>query len=486
MVHMERKTLRHALYASLALALPVWTCIAGASCTSTQPAAPPALGEDASGGSSGSVRGSSSGSGSSGGGSGSGGQDATMPPKDATSDVAACGTGQTSCNGICYDTQTDVNHCGSCSVSCSPMGTNAVCIAGVCGCQMDAGFILCGTNCADTLSDPDNCGACGHVCQTNGTGVCMSGFCQPVVIAQTSNSIYDITVDMSRVWWTQPGVSGQTGSGALLRKPFASGTNIDTVFSGLNDPRGIISDAVNVYWVDYYDTTINQVSLQGSGDEIDWPAVNDAGMDLGPAYKNAIKVTVDTSNIYWTSNSTGNVLSVPIGSARSVTPTLIASGQINPYGITVWGANVYWTNQGSSTTNPNGSICSAPTTGGGTVTTLASGELEPWNIVTDGTNLYWTDYADPGYVKQMPLTGGNPVTLASNEGAPYGIAVDSKNVYWTSEDYNTVNAIPIGGGDGGAKRLYAQNQSGPTAMTINAENIFWVNSTAGQILEVTK
>jgi len=317
-------------------------------------------------------------------------------------------------------------------------------------------------------------------------GACQGGYCQPIVIAQPNNPIFDIAVDPARIWWTQPGISGQTGTGALLRKPFASGSSIDTVINGLNDPRGIAIDLVNVYWVDYFDTTINQISQNGGNLVVDWPAFGDAGA-IPPVYRNAIHIAVDANNIYWTSNSTGHVLSVPIGSGASVAPTVIASGQVNPYGIAVAGGHVFWTNQGTSLTPPDGAVLSAPVGGGGTVTTLSSGESNPWNIVTDGTNAYWTDHAQGSFVKQVGVSGGGtPITLASNEDAPYGIAVDAKNVYWTSENDNTVNAIPIGGGDGGGKKLYAVQQSGPTAITVDTKNIYWVNSTAGTIVEVTK
>jgi hypothetical protein len=487
MLHMERKTLRRGLYAALALALPVWTCIAGASCTATQPAAPPALGEEGGGGSSSGISASSSGSGS------GGGQDATMPPMDASSDVAQCSeAGLTSCNGLCVDLLWDHDHCGSCTNGCSAMGPLTTCSQGKCVCEADAGAVLCGMApgmCVDTLSDPNNCGTCGHICQTNSMGVCQGGYCTPIIVAQTSGPIFDIVVDMSYVWWTQPGASGQSGTGALLRKTFASGSTIETFTNGLNDPRGIAKDLANIYWVDYVDTSVDQVSQNQTPlgtHVVDWPPPpSDAGAPP-PTYPNAMHVAVDANNIYWTTNArNGFVLSVPIASAGSVAPTVIASGQAYPYGITVAGGHVIWTNQGTSTTPPDGAIMSAPV-GGGSVTTLASGEPNPWNIASDGTNVYWTDNDISGFVKQLPIGGGTPITLASNEGGPYGIAVDANNVYWTSQDDNTVNAISIGGGDGGGKRIYAVQQSGPTAITVNTKNIYWANSTAGTILEVTK
>lgn len=477
-----------------AIALPVSALVAMAACGGSPPAAPPALGEE--GGSSSGSSGSGSGSGSSSGsgsGSGSGGvQDATMPPKDAPSDApSACGeAGMTSCSGLCVDLQTDFNHCGSCTNSCMGMGPLTTCNAGACTCEADAGAVLCGTKCVDTLTDPSNCGTCGHICQylSTSTGVCSGGACQPVVAAGGTGAIFDIIVTNSTLWWTQPGTSGQNNTGAIYNKVFGSGSGNTPLVPGLQDPQGIAADLNNIYWVDYNDNSINEVPQNGDAMKVvvDWPAYGDAGMQLPPAYSNAIHIAVDANNIYWAANTlSGGIYSVPIGSKATVTPTVIATGQSHPYGIVVVGGNVYWTNQGTSTNPPDGSICTAPV-GGGTVTTLASGETNPWNIVSDGTNLYWTDYRNPGWVKQMPIGGGTPVTLASGQGSPYGIAYDESYVYWTSQVDNTVNKIPIGGGDGGGPTQIAGQQSGPTAILATSKDLFWVNQTANQVIELTK
>jgi hypothetical protein len=387
------------------------------------------------------------------------------------------------CLGLCTNPQTDIKNCGKCGNNCSTMGASAYCSGGSCVCNADAGSTACGTTCVDTLTDPDNCGACGHTCQNTGAA-CMGGYCQPTVIASPGQPIWAIVVDSARVWWTQPETpSIGPGSGALLRKQFGAGTTIDTVIANLNDPRGLAIDLINVYWVDYFDTSVNQLETLGGHYITDYPTL-DGG---APSYRNPLSLAVDSTNIYWVSNFNGDILTVPIGSAGSVAPTVIQSGENHPVAIAVDADNVYWADEGSNSSAPyNGAVVQKAKTGGSAAVTLASGEAIAWGVATDGTSVYWIDHANvpDGAVKQVPVGGGTVITLAANEGAPYGIAIDSKKVYWTAEADNTVNGVLIGGGT--PKQIYAVQQQSPTAITVDQSNIYWANLESGQILELTK
>jgi hypothetical protein len=88
--------------------------------------------------------------------------------------------GLTTCNGVCVNTAENVNHCGGCGNVCPPpVGGQATCVSGVCGCDC-LGKTNCSNVCTDTTSDPQNCGACGTVClaPAGGTAYCVGGVCQ--------------------------------------------------------------------------------------------------------------------------------------------------------------------------------------------------------------------------------------------------------------------------------------------------------------------
>ncbi|MBK04095.1 MAG: hypothetical protein CL920_33580 [Deltaproteobacteria bacterium] len=81
-----------------------------------------------------------------------------------------CTNGQTSCGGVCVDTQTSTSHCGSCGNGCL---SDQTCQSGKCTCKQ--GTTLCGSLCVDTQSNKAHCGSCQTACTTN--EVCQSGKC---------------------------------------------------------------------------------------------------------------------------------------------------------------------------------------------------------------------------------------------------------------------------------------------------------------------
>ncbi len=411
--------------------------------------------------------------------------DSSAPDGSMCRDAGAGNT--TECSGLCTNTQTDVGNCGHCGNSCSTMGASAECVGGACVCNADAGSSLCGSTCVDTLTDPNNCGACGHTCQVLGTnGGCTSGLCTPATVATGQGPIWGITVSATTIYFT--GSSPGATNGQVLQTNFSAINQVSQVPGATNlaDPRGITIDLGtspnNIYWVDYGDTTVDEVKLLGSAPKIDWPAIGDAGFEP-PTYAQPLGVTVDAQYIYWTANGAGAVLRMPIGNGGAHPPQVLSSGETQPVAIAVDATNVYWVDFGTPVIP--GSVRQMPKDGSGSVTTLAANEPSPWGIAIDANNVYWTDQVNPGYVKQVPIGGGTIVTLASGEGAPYGIAVDptSPQVFWTSADTGYVSSVPVGGG---STVRHAGHQSIPKAIAVDQENVYWVNSGTNSILAVTK
>jgi DNA-binding beta-propeller fold protein YncE len=67
-----------------------------------------------------------------------------------------------------------------------------------------------------------------------------------------------------------------------------------------------------------------------------------------------------------------------------------------------------------------------------TPTVLASGQLDPYGIALDpqGQFVYWTNYVGGTVMKTRADGSGPVVTVASQQNAPAAISVDDAYVYW--------------------------------------------------------
>ncbi len=118
------------------------------------------------------------------------GQILTNPGANFTSSIAwanfaGCPTGQTSCGGVCVNTQIDPNNCGLCGNICTPPpNMSASCVNGVCQYLCNPGYVDCNNNQADgcevfVQTDVNNCGNCGLICafRPNTIRTCVNGVC---------------------------------------------------------------------------------------------------------------------------------------------------------------------------------------------------------------------------------------------------------------------------------------------------------------------
>jgi hypothetical protein len=379
------------------------------------------------------------------------------------------------CGTHCVNTDTDNNNCGGCGQSCGlVVGTS--CDEGQCQCA--APQVVCNNQCVDITSDSANCGFCGHNCQ--GTA-CSLGLCVASPVATVTDSVCvlsGLAVDSTTVYWTQGSILNTGCTPGTFAKPFAGGSTI--TYGSTEDPRGVVVDLTNVYWVDYIDGSLRKAPLaaNGGGGTSIFPAVDlEAGTTPGP-----VALAIDAHNVYWADSAAGTVNQMPLAGG---TVTVLATGSW-PNAVAVdskvLAKNVYWVDYVGGTVNK---VPVAKADGGTPVNVvLAPSETQPWNIAIDATNVYWTDKSNPGSVKSIGINGTNPVTLAQGLGAPWGIAVDANFVYWTNFNDNTVVKTPIGGGT--VYTLASEPQQNPAAIAVDNVSVYWVDQGGGNILKVAK
>jgi hypothetical protein len=202
-------------------------------------------------------------------------------------------------------------------------------------------------------------------------------------------------------------------------------------------------------------------------------------------------IAANATTVYWTSSGTtsltdGTVLAVP---AVGGSVTTFAPEQVQPIGITLDGANVYWANAGDIQVVPvgeygyegvgtPGGIMEAPLDGG-TPTTLVSLTAEstyleePTYLAVDSANVYWTN--DWNAVWEASLADGATSMLTYSTGyGPWHIAAGGGNVFWTdnSSEGDVEQFTP--GVDGGAPMVLAIDQDEPGSIAVDTQNVYWV------------
>ncbi len=144
--------------------------------------------------------------------------------------------------------------------------------------------------------------------------------------------------------------------------------------------------------------------------------------------------------------------SADTSSVDAAAPLVLAMGLNHPFSLTADNNNAYWTEYGSGQGTADGVVRSCPVAGcGGGPTTIAAALVNPRGIAVDDANVYFgtaTYGGTMGGIKSCPLAGCNgalPTTLAG-AAIPEGIALDQTYVYWVDNDDNSVHRVLKAGG----------------------------------------
>jgi hypothetical protein len=234
----------------------------------------------------------------------------------------------------------------------------------------------------------------------------------------------DLVIDSTRVYWPL-NISYDVNTSHVQSVLF-DGTAPSTFDTSppLDSDRAIAVDATNLYVV----ATVPDAQ-GGNCPDLGLDVVPLAGGSTttlrGPCW--IVKMVVDGSqNVYWTDLGKPPAYThaeVMMQSVSSPTPTVIASAA-SPFGIAVYGGNVYWTDGAKVMVAPVGAD------GGAGATVLATG-TQPLNLAADASGVYWIDSGTA--VMTVPLAGGTVRTLAQQQVNATALATNAQTVFWVNQ-----------------------------------------------------
>lgn len=213
----------------------------------------------------------------------------------------------------------------------------------------------------------------------------------------------------------------------------AAGTS-DLVANVGTLPRGIALPEPATSTVLYFSTNAGEMFFSGS-----FPSSTPSRIGIGAA--NGGSVSTDNMYVYWGSNT--NMQQVPV-TASNMTATGASNGR-KPVTVLVVGNRLYWTGTGGPYLGEV-SYRTMPGTGGALAATseqfFATGQGQPYGITVDKTHVYWTIAGGTlaGQVRRCVLgpqgegckAGTALETIATGQLEPRGIAVDADYVYWAN------------------------------------------------------
>jgi hypothetical protein len=307
-----------------------------------------------------------------------------------------------------------------------------------------------------------NCGACGHSCRG---GACVSGRCQPVVLATDLEGPHALVLRDGFVYW----VNNKTGD---VQRVAVDGGTKQLVFDGPDDTSGdsIAFSGSNLYYpLAILDGGVMVCPQSGCSAtppyavaNLDVPhSVFIAGSELyfvesginarvghctlpcnggftavTPPEGLPSHIAAEGSGVYWSA-----VLPSPGLRGKEGTDNARTVASTAPVGeIAVFPGEVYWTERGFGprvAPRDGGAIKNLriPAAGSGTGT-------QSDNLFVTSTSIYFTE-SSRGTIWQCPRTGcpdGGGAPVFTGPGAPYGIAADDGSIYWADE------GSPDGGG----------------------------------------
>jgi Bacterial Ig domain len=216
-----------------------------------------------------------------------------------------------------------------------------------------------------------------------------------------------------------------------------------------------------VYWTNFAGDSIARANLDGSGaNQAFLSAINPCG------------VAVDGAHIYW-ANQSG---SAPLGTiARAnldgsgVNQSFI-TGANNPCGVAVNESHIYWGNRGVGGTT----IGRANLDGSGANQNFITGLNRPNDVAVNATHIFWAEPLDSTIGRANLVGGGVNQTFVNVLGTPDGVAVNSTHIFWADTN-GPIGRANLDGTSPDSFGFINDGGDNPSGIAVDASHLYWSN-----------
>ncbi|HVE86732.1 MAG TPA: hypothetical protein VND93_27935, partial [Myxococcales bacterium] len=200
---------------------------------------------------------------------------------------------------------------------------------------------------------------------SSGTGVYrrpLDGGTTTSTVGMGVEPTYTLFLDSKAVFWNT--------DNEIWRANLPSGSGSAIVSGlGLELPEGVAADALHVYWVSAFDTTLRRAGRNGASPEV----LVDAGTG-------GTGVALDCQHIYWTSPTSGTVMRL---SRAGGSPEVFAPSESAPTVIALDDRYVYWADGPRLRRQPRD---------GGASTFATAGFGDVYDLALDDQYVYWVEF----------------------------------------------------------------------------------------------